>query len=108
MKIVELFGAMLFTLLFTLPASGDSILDESVDPKDGQFDVSEPIEKSTGFIPIPIMISDPAVGYGGGLTLTYFHESKYEEQKEAGEDDSLTLPPSVSVLTGAATLLCSL
>jgi len=44
MKIVELFGAMLFTLLFTLPASGDSILDESVDPKDGQFDVSEPIE----------------------------------------------------------------
>lgn len=103
MKIVELFGAMLFTLLFTLPASGDSILDESVDPKDGQFDVSEPIEKSTGFIPIPIMISDPAVGYGGGLTLTYFHESKYEEQEEAGEDDSLTLPPSVSFLTGAGT-----
>lgn len=38
-----------------------------VDPQDGQFDVSEFLEDARGFLPIPIVITEPAVGYGGGV-----------------------------------------
>jgi hypothetical protein len=31
-----------------------------------------------GFLPIPIIITEPAVGYGGGLGILYFHKSKEE------------------------------
>jgi hypothetical protein len=37
------------------------------DPDDGQFDVSSFLEKPRGFLPVPVIITEPAVGYGGGL-----------------------------------------
>jgi hypothetical protein len=37
------------------------------DPDDGQFDVSSFLEKPRGFLPVPVVITEPAVGYGGGL-----------------------------------------
>jgi hypothetical protein len=36
------------------------------DPEDGQFDVSQFLEHPYAFIPIPIVVTEPAVGYGGG------------------------------------------
>ncbi len=54
-------------------ASGSGFLDRFVDPLDGRFDVSEWIESRTGFLPVPILITEPAVGYGGGLALAFFH-----------------------------------
>lgn len=37
------------------------------DAEDGQFDVSSFLERPAGFLPIPMVITEPAVGYGGGL-----------------------------------------
>jgi hypothetical protein len=37
------------------------------DPEDGQFDVSSFLEKPRGFLPVPVIITEPAVGYGGGM-----------------------------------------
>jgi hypothetical protein len=37
------------------------------DPDDGQFDVSHYLEHPLAFLPIPIVVTEPAVGYGGGL-----------------------------------------
>jgi hypothetical protein len=37
------------------------------DPDDGQFDVSSFLEKPRGFLPVPVVITEPAVGYGGGM-----------------------------------------
>lgn len=38
-----------------------------IDPDDGQFDLSSFLENPRGFLPIPIVITEPAVGYGGGV-----------------------------------------
>ncbi|WP_206862229.1 hypothetical protein [Lysobacter changpingensis] len=43
------------------------------DPKDGRFAMSRGLLDRKGFLPAPIIVSDPAVGYGGGLALTFFH-----------------------------------
>ena len=36
------------------------------DPEDGQFDVSDFLAQPRAFLPIPIIVTEPAVGYGGG------------------------------------------
>ena len=36
------------------------------DPEDGQLDLSHFLEDPRGFLPIPIVVTEPAVGYGGG------------------------------------------
>jgi hypothetical protein len=38
-----------------------------VDPDDGQLDLSYFLEQAHGFLPIPIVVTEPAVGYGGGI-----------------------------------------
>jgi len=42
------------------------------DPADGKFDISTWLLNRRGFLPVPIIITDPALGRGGGLALTYF------------------------------------
>jgi hypothetical protein len=36
------------------------------DPADDQFDLSEFLATARGFLPVPIVVTEPAVGYGGG------------------------------------------
>ncbi|MBK9705412.1 MAG: hypothetical protein IPO75_19325 [Betaproteobacteria bacterium] len=36
------------------------------DPVDGQLDLSQYLETARGFLPIPVLVTEPAVGYGGG------------------------------------------
>lgn len=103
MKRIAIISLIVFTMFRSTPAWCDSFFDQFIDPKDGMLDGSEWLSGRTGFLPIPILISDPAVGYGGGLGLAFFHESKDEIQNAVGEDDMLSLPPSVSFLVGAGT-----
>jgi hypothetical protein len=44
------------------------------DPQDGQFDLSQFLASRVGFMPVPILITEPAVGYGGGLGLMFLHD----------------------------------
>jgi hypothetical protein len=66
-------------LLSAAPASGGSFFSQFIDSKDGKLDTSQWRATGTGFLTIPIIVSDPAVGYGGGLALAFFHESKNEQ-----------------------------
>ena len=43
------------------------------DPKDGRLAMPRWLLDRKGFLPAPIIVSDPAVGYGGGLALMFFH-----------------------------------
>jgi len=47
------------------PASGSRFID----PADGQFDLSAILEHPHGFLPVPIVVTEPAVGYGGGVGM---------------------------------------
>ena len=85
-----------------LAFSSGSLWDSFLDPKDGKFDVSNWLIEREGVLPVPIITSDPAIGYGGGAALLFFHESKEDKEAKlaAKEDDVLTLPPSVSFGAG--------
>ena len=52
------------------------------DPEDGAFDASEWLLDKKGFLPIPIIITEPAIGYGGGAALLWFRESLGEKQAQ--------------------------
>lgn len=49
------------------------------DSTDGAVDVSEFMLSLTGFLAVPVVITEPAVGYGGGLFGAYFHKKDTEE-----------------------------
>ena len=51
------------------------------DPKDGKFDLSYFLEDPRGFLPIPIIVTEPAVGYGGGLAGMFLRP-----RREAGDE----------------------
>lgn len=68
------------------------------DPEDGRFDTSSWLLDRRGFLPVPIIITEPAVGYGGGFALAFFHRAA--TPPPAGEKPP---PPSISGIALAAT-----
>jgi hypothetical protein len=52
------------------------------DPEDGALDISAFVESAVGFFPVPIIITEPAIGYGGGAALLYFHKPKNDSSKQ--------------------------
>jgi hypothetical protein len=112
----------LFALLFlcfglVLNAPGPQIFaasfkDQFVDPKDGKFDLSHWLLKRKGFFPVGDIITEPAVGFGLGLGLLFFHESfgqKFEEVQSELEEEKVDgkykklAPPSISGIFGLKT-----
>ncbi|MBW2273001.1 MAG: BamA/TamA family outer membrane protein [Deltaproteobacteria bacterium] len=89
-------------LLLPAPCLASSFFDGFKDPTDGQFDTSDWLLSKRGFLPVPIIITEPAIGYGGGLALLFFHKSKHDKEKEES-DELLGMPPSVSAVFGAGT-----
>jgi len=62
------------------------------DPKDGDLDMSRWLLQHKGALLVPIIITEPAVGNGGGLTAVFFHPpSQSQESKDAGE----RIPPDI-------------
>lgn len=52
------------------PPPADGPRRRFVDPEDGQLDLSELLATAHGFLPVPIVVTEPAVGYGfGGAAL---------------------------------------
>ncbi|OIQ26782.1 BamA/TamA family outer membrane protein [uncultured Vibrio sp.] len=78
------------------------------DPVDEQFDMGHHLaENAVGFLPVPIIITEPAVGYGGGLVGVFMHETdeQKEERKQAAlnsTDGGAQLVPGAITVLGAA------
>jgi hypothetical protein len=73
--------------------------DTLIDPEDGMLDASDYLASAKGFLPIPIIITEPAVGYGLGVAVAYFHAPKEKDHEEHPHNG----PPSISVGFGAKT-----
>ncbi|MGR5093442.1 BamA/TamA family outer membrane protein [Vibrio maritimus] len=86
-------------------SSNVGAMGQFIDPKDGMFDASKwVLDNAVGFMPVPIIITDPAVGAGGGAALLFFHESEKRKQlREENPDEVVGLPPSVTAVAAAAT-----
>ncbi|MEJ2483401.1 MAG: BamA/TamA family outer membrane protein [Gemmatimonadota bacterium] len=78
---------------------------------------SDAVEKKKGmnFIPVPIFITEPAIGNGLGAALGYFHRSKEKDVSKDDVDPAMTLasaspdrdprqqPPTISGIAAAYT-----
>jgi len=78
-------------LLLTVDQTNAEKRGVFTDPEDGAFDASEWLLDRKGFLPVPIVITEPAIGYGGGAALLWFSESIREH---SGERERLS-PPNI-------------
>ncbi len=67
-----------------------------LDPEDGQLDLSSFLENPRGFLPVPIIVTEPAVGYGGGAAGMFLRP-----REEAGEEGWAR--PNISAVGAMAT-----
>ena len=88
--------------LFMAAASppGHAFMEGFIDPSDGYLDMSDWLVNKRGFLPVPIVITEPAVGYGGGVALMFVRNSIRESAEKAKETGHLT-PPDIWVVGGA-------
>lgn len=91
--------ALLLIILTTTSASA-GVLDNFKDPEDGKLDVSEWLLTRHGFLPVPIIITEPAVGFGLGLAAAFFHGAQPAASASEGER---ALPPSISAVAAGYT-----
>jgi hypothetical protein len=61
------------------------------DPEDGKFDISQYLlDNIVGFLPVPIIITEPAVDNGLGFVGAFFHQPKADQMQPG--DEHLILP----------------
>jgi len=93
---------VLALLLAASPASATdaapplTLREKLTDPQDGDFDLSYFLEHPYGFLPVPIIVTEPAIGYGGGVALMFLRP-----RREAGSEGWVR--PDISGIGGAAT-----
>jgi len=65
------------------------------DPQTGAIDISDMILNARGFMPVPIIVTEPAVGYGGGLAILYLLPQKKKYNRY--------VPPNIFGVAGLGT-----
>ena len=122
MQIARTTTCLVLLFLCATSVFAGSFSDRFIDPEDGMFDTSEWLLTHRGFLPVPIIITEPAVDNGLGIALAVFHEPKKpkadessvsnKESKEGKSSDEkssqsyserMSLPPSISAVMGAYT-----
>ena len=63
---------------------------------DWKFDVSKFLSSKYGFLAVPVIVTEPAVGYGGGLNLLFLHDSLASSIERKS-------PPSISGVVATGT-----
>lgn len=90
--------------------SGDAPRSIFTDPMDGAFDAGAFILSKQGFLPVPILITEPAVGYGGGVGLMFLRYPEGQSPagqaaaaRAAGEAQPRVQLPNITGVVGGAT-----
>ena len=105
---ITLIITLILITLLTLVFSADLFTDKF----DGKLDASRFLsENAYGFLPVPIIITDPSVDGGLGMTGLFFHESKADQVKRLSvmqdenniEASRSIMPPNVSAVFAAYT-----
>ena len=77
-----LFNILLLSSFFAHQINAQSL----VDTLDNKFDLSQMMASRYGFIAIPFIITEPAVGYGGGAALVFLHKTPEDLAKDGKKD----------------------
>jgi len=73
------------------------------DPEDGRLDMSEWLLTKKGVLPIPIIITEPALGFGGGLAVAFFSQPLGGKVSERHKGQEFSVP----MIAGAAAFYTS-
>lgn len=96
----------LFCLLMTIActaARADWLPDRLTDRSDGMLDLSEYLLEHRGVLPVPLVITEPAVGYGGGLVGIFFDQPLGDALKTSLGETGKAIPPNMTALGGFGT-----
>jgi hypothetical protein len=74
-----------------------------VDAEDGAFDASDYLLRHRGILPVPIVVTEPAIGYGGGVALAYFSQSFEERAEDSRRRGEAVIPPDIAIGVGIKT-----
>jgi outer membrane protein assembly factor BamA len=91
-----LLAATVFLVAMSGPLAGNSGQDRFTDPEDGKIDISDYLANPGRFLPVPIIITEPAVGFGLGLAAVFL-------QPRHGEGEAGWKRPNISAAGGLAT-----
>jgi hypothetical protein len=83
------------------PAPDEKPAQSMFKGSDGAFDVSGFLNSKVGFLPVAMPITEPAVGYGLGVGLTFFHERPPIVKDPDGQER--TIFPTLTAVFGATT-----
>jgi hypothetical protein len=90
---------LIMSAMWSTTAFSGWFSDTLIDPQDGMLDASDYLASAQGFLPVPIIITEPAVGFGLGLAVAYFHKPVKLNKEEHPHHG----PPSITVGFGAKT-----
>ena len=77
----------------TGPACAGTWSERFIDRQDGAFDASDHLLEHRGALPVPIIVTEPAVGAGGGVGLLYFRESiSGAREKSLARGERMSVP----------------
>ncbi|APV51262.1 hypothetical protein BWI17_17180 [Betaproteobacteria bacterium GR16-43] len=88
-------GLLLTGLLLSSAVHAQGFRERIFDPEDGKLDLSNYLLDHRGALPVPIVITEPAVGYGGGIALLWFSESIRDAASHAKDSGGRLTPPNI-------------
>ncbi|NME68684.1 BamA/TamA family outer membrane protein [Flammeovirga aprica] len=106
MKYFKLFSFLSLFFIYQNASAQSTFQKYFIDSVDNAVDVSNFLNAGFGFLPVPIIITEPAVGFGGGLTAIYFHGQKKQRENLDTLNryaQSKDLPPITTGVAGAYT-----
>ncbi len=75
------------------------------DEQDGYFDLSDFVINYHGFIPVPIIITEPAIGgFGGAVAPVFIAPKKLGREYYAQHPGEAPIPPDITALFGGYTV----
>jgi len=84
-------------------ATAHALPEKLTDSEDGYLDLSDYLLRHRGVLPVPIVVTEPAIGYGGGVALAYFSQSFEEQARLSRERGERVEPPDIAVAAGLKT-----
>lgn len=92
---------LLLLVLFTLSlfAENNETKLSFFDKEDGKLDLSDYLSTAYGLLPVPMLITEPAIGYGAGVGLVYLHDNFTGRKLASGR----VVPASMSGVMAAGT-----
>lgn len=94
----KLFIALIASCFIFQVSNAQNFRKNFISKEDSALDISGFLNSVGGFLPVPMIITEPATGYGGGLGLVFFHDKKNIKEKTTGH-----LPQIMTIVGGAYT-----